>query len=105
MDIAGYLKQTASHEPLITPDPNDEWANARYGPPVAIAVRRTRNEKASRKGQSYKVDYQTKYLSRVRIKNGDKLDGQEILQVEDLVDLQGVTLGTTSYTSESRTFG
>ena len=103
MNRVGYLKQTATHGPVLSA--TDEWGNQKYGPPVQIAVRRTRSEKASRKGQSYKVDYQTKYLSRVSINNGDKLDGQEILQVKDIVDFQGNIIGTTSFPSESTTVG
>lgn len=103
MQITGFLKQTATHEPLLPT--TDAWGDQKYGPAVEIAVRKTRSEKASRKGQSYKVDYQTKYLTAVLVNNGDRLDGQEILQVEDIVDFAGNRIGTTSYPSESTTLG
>ena len=92
--IKGILKQNATYERYIG---RDSRGNIQSEPPVGVKCRKVRKSKWQRsKGEMVEVTV-TQYTVGFQVFTGDKLDGEEIYAVEDIVSRKGDILACKAF--------
>lgn len=102
MALTKYLNQTASYE---APDGTDRFGNRTYGAPRTIRVRKVATISARRSSRELKLKNETQYTASETVELGGRIDGEEIMQVEELRDKRGALLGTRFSPSPPNTLG
>ncbi len=102
MDIAKFTNQTASYEP---PADTDKFGNRSYAPARTIKVRVVKDQAARRKSRELRIQDDTQYMSKEAVALFGKINGEEIMQVEEIRDKKGVLLGTRFSPSPPNTLG
>ena len=88
------LKQKATYEAYIERDPR---GNIVSEPPVEIKCRKTRKAKWQRSRSEMIEVTVTQYLVNFPLYQGDKLDGEELYAVEEIIGANGKLVGCKGF--------
>lgn len=102
MDIAKYTNQVALYEKMIG---LDRFGNRTYDAPRNIKVRRVEKTQGRRGTREIRIQPETEYLSREAVTLFSRIDGEEIMQAEEIRAKNGVLLGTKFSPSPPNTLG
>lgn len=91
MELTPYLNQECSYQSV---DTIQETGDKTYKSAVTVATRRVSKAKREEANGKEKIINVTEYLLEDIVPVlGDKIDGEEILAVEELVDFDGTIIG------------
>ena len=95
MNLRGFLRQEISLERKIS---ENDWGDATYSAPKIFPARKELKQKrvVSASGGE-EITSTTRLLLVDQVALGDKVDGEQVVAVESIVDVSGKTLGYTAY--------